>query len=101
MCLAIPAQIVSLVEGPPHGALVDVAGERQSVDVTLVEPDGIAPGDWVLTLVGFALTKINEDEAVEQMRLVTELNDTQAALAGMLGYVDDVTSPDKRRYLIQ
>ena len=60
MCLAIPGQIVSLAEDPPHSALVDVVGVRRRVDVSLVEPEGVGPGDWVLIHVGFAMSKISE-----------------------------------------
>ena len=66
MCLAIPGQIVSLAEDPPHGALVDVVGVRRRVDVSLVEPEGVGPGDWVLIHVGFAMSKISEQDALDQ-----------------------------------
>ena len=60
MCLAIPGKIVSLADDPAHSALIDVVGVRRRVDVSLVEPDGIGPGDWVLIHVGFAMSKIRE-----------------------------------------
>ena len=70
MCLAIPGQIVSLVDGPTRSALVDVVGVRRRVDVTLVEPEGIGPGDWVLIHVGFALQKVDEAEAEATIKLL-------------------------------
>ena len=63
MCLAIPGQIVSLVDDPTSSAVIDVIGVRRRVDISLVEPEGIAPGDWVLIHVGFAMAKIDEEEA--------------------------------------
>lgn len=89
MCLAIPGQIVSLVENPAHGALVEVAGVRRRVDVSLVEPDGVGPGDWVLIHVGFAMSKIREQDALEQMRMLTALGETQAAIEEVRGYSVD------------
>jgi hydrogenase expression/formation protein HypC len=93
MCLAIPAQIVSIVEEPAHGALVDVVGVRRRVDISLVEPDGIGPGDWVLIHVGFAMSKIREQDAFEQMRMLTALGETQAAMEEVRGYSHDEEGP--------
>ena len=89
MCLAIPGQIVSLVEGPTHNAVVDVVGVRRRVDVSLVAPDGIAPGDWVLIHVGFAMSKIREEEAVDQLRMLTALGEAEAAQQEASGYFDE------------
>jgi len=78
-----------------HGALIEVAGVRRSVDISLVEPEGIGPGDWVLIHVGFALSKIREQDAYEQMRMLTALGETEAAMAEVRGYSDDGTPPGK------
>jgi hydrogenase expression/formation protein HypC len=89
MCLAIPGQIVSLTEGAAHGALVDVVGVRRKVDISLVEPDGVAPGDWVLIHVGFAMSKIREEDAIDQLRLLTVLGEADAALQEARGYAGE------------
>ncbi|HUB78895.1 MAG TPA: HypC/HybG/HupF family hydrogenase formation chaperone [Bryobacteraceae bacterium] len=89
MCLAIPGQIVSMVEGTAHGALVEVVGVRRRVDVSLVEPDGIAPGDWVLIHVGFAMSKIRADEAIDQLRMLSVLGEEEAAKQEARGYFDE------------
>jgi hydrogenase expression/formation protein HypC len=95
MCLAIPGKIVSLA-AEPHGAVVDVVGVRRRVDVSLVEPDGIEPGDWVLIHVGFAMSKIREQDAMEQMRMLTALGEAQAAMEEVRGYSsDDSDSPPR------
>jgi hydrogenase expression/formation protein HypC len=86
MCLAIPGQIVSILD---HLALVDVVGVRRRVDVSLVEPDGIAPGDWVLIHVGFAMSKIQEEEAFDQLRMLTVLGEADAAGQEARGYFDE------------
>ena len=65
MCLAIPGQIVELVDEPNRLAQVDVAGVRRTVNIGLLDADaggGAVPGDWVLIHVGFALSKVDEEE---------------------------------------
>jgi len=69
VCLAIPGQIVEIVDEPNQLARVDVAGVRRTVSLGLL-PDGGAPGDWVLIHVGFALSKVDEDEALATLRLL-------------------------------
>jgi hydrogenase expression/formation protein HypC len=72
MCLAIPGQIVEMVDETNRLARVDVAGVRRTVNVGLLDSDGegVGPGDWVLIHVGFALSKVDEDEAVATRRLL-------------------------------
>ena len=73
MCLAIPGQIVEIVDAENHIAKVDVSGVRRNINISLVEPDGTGLGDWVLVHVGFALSQIDEDQAVETLRFLEEL----------------------------
>jgi hydrogenase expression/formation protein HypC len=63
MCLGIPGEIVELLPDRPDLAKVDVSGVKRAVNVGLLEGEALAPGDWVLIHVGFALSKIDEDEA--------------------------------------
>jgi hydrogenase expression/formation protein HypC len=65
MCLAIPGQIVEMVDDENRLAKVDVAGVRRTINVGLLDEDGVgaAPGDWVLIHVGFAISKVDEEEA--------------------------------------
>jgi hydrogenase expression/formation protein HypC len=65
MCLAIPGQIIEMVDEQNRLAQVDVAGVRRTINVGLLDADGDAssPGDWVLIHVGFAISKVDEDEA--------------------------------------
>ena len=63
MCLGIPGKIIDIVDDENSIAKVDVSGVRRNVNVALVKPEGIGPGDWVLIHVGFAMSKIDEDEA--------------------------------------
>jgi hydrogenase expression/formation protein HypC len=65
MCLAIPGQVVEIVDGVNQIAKVDVVGVRRNINVSLLAVDGdeARPGDWVLIHVGFALSKVDEEEA--------------------------------------
>lgn len=63
MCLGIPGEVVEIVDPLRQLAKVDVAGVRRNVNYGLLEDEGIAPGDWVLIHVGFAMSKIDEEEA--------------------------------------
>ena len=65
MCLAIPGQIVEIVDDEHRLAKVDVAGVSRNVNIGLLdETGGVGPGDWVLIHVGFAMSKVDEDEAL-------------------------------------
>jgi hydrogenase expression/formation protein HypC len=63
MCLAIPARVVALLE--PEAALIDVGGVRKRISLALVE--GIVPGDYVIVHVGYALTRLDPDEAARTL----------------------------------
>ena len=65
MCLAIPGQVVSIVDADNRLASVEVAGVRRTVNIGLLDAEGraVAPGDWVLIHVGFAISQVDEEEA--------------------------------------
>ena len=86
MCLAIPGRIVELITDPVHLAMVDVSGVRRRVDLGLLEDDLPAVGDWVLIHVGFAMSKISEQEAEDQMRMLAVLGEDEAAMEEVRGY---------------
>jgi len=74
MCLAIPGQIVEVTDEENGLARVDVAGVRRTVSVGLLDGD-VATGDWVLIHVGFALSRVDEEEAHATLRLLQEMGD--------------------------
>ena len=76
MCLAIPGQVVEVHDEPNRLAKVEVAGVQRSVNIGLLDSDGgggAGPGDWVLIHVGFAMSKVDEDEARATLKLLEEM----------------------------
>ena len=75
MCLAIPGQVVEVTDEDNRLAKVDVAGVQRNVNVGLLdeEGEGAVPGDWVLIHVGFALSKVDEEEAHATLALLREM----------------------------
>ena len=71
MCLAIPGQIIEIVDEPRRLARVEVAGVRRTVNIGLLDDAGT--GDWVLIHVGFAISQIDEDEAMATRRLLEQM----------------------------
>ena len=69
MCLAIPACVEQLVAG--DSAIVNLGGVRKEVSLALVED--IAVGDYVIVHVGFALQKLDPEEAAQTLALFAEL----------------------------
>jgi hydrogenase expression/formation protein HypC len=86
MCLAIPGQIVELLDDARLVAVVEVVGVRRRVDLGRLEDDPPSPGDWVLIHVGFAMSRISEAEAAEQMRMLAILGEADAAYEEARGY---------------
>ncbi len=77
MCLAIPGQVVELVDEVHRLAIVDVAGVRRTVNVGLLDADGdgVGAGDWVLIHVGFAISQVDEQEASATRRLLERMGE--------------------------
>lgn len=75
MCLGLPGQLVVYDAGRPHQAVVEIDGVRRGVNVELVAGDegGIAVGDWVLVHVGFAMARIDEEEAASTLAFIKAL----------------------------
>ena len=67
MCLGIPGEIVEFLPEHRHLAKVDVSGVRRAINIGLLENEDLRPGDWVLIHVGFALSKIDEEEAASAL----------------------------------
>jgi hydrogenase expression/formation protein HypC len=98
MCLAIPGKIIEILPDNPDAALVDVVSVRRKVDLGLLENDRPRPGDWVLIHVGFAMSKISEEEALDQMQTLRLLGETEAAFEEARGYgLEDARDSDSAK----
>ena len=86
MCLAIPGQVVELFPDEPNSAMIDVVGVRRKVDLGLLQDNMPVKGDWVLIHVGFAMSKISEEDALDQMRTLRMLGEADAAMEEVEGY---------------
>lgn len=75
MCLAIPGKIVEIVDAENFIAKVEIGGVRRGVNIGML--DDVVIGDYVLVHVGFAMSKIDEKQAEETLRLLQELGSYQ------------------------
>jgi len=87
MCVGIPGRIVEIVDAPNRLATVDVAGVRRRINIACIVDAEHSPesclGAWVLIHVGFAMSRIDEDEAARTLSLLRELGEAQMALDAM------------------
>ncbi len=75
MCLAIPVRITELLEG--NRALASAGGIVREIDTTLVE--GLQVGDYVILHVGYALSKLDEAEALQTLEIMADIGVVAAA----------------------
>lgn len=87
MCLGIPGRIIGIDDLERKLATVDVSGVRRQVNIACIvseeHPVEACVGDWVLVHVGFAMSRINEEEAAQTLRILTELGEAQAEIEAM------------------
>ena len=100
MCLAIPGKIVEIASENTDSAMVEVVGVRRRIDLGLLHDDKPVVGDWVLVHVGFAMSKISEQDAADQMNTLRMLGEIDGAMQEVRGYgLEDpgqAGSPDAR-----
>ena len=65
---------------------MEVTGVRRHIDTGLLKDDPPVIGDWVLVHVGFAMSKISEEQALDQIRMLTMLGENEAAMEEVEGY---------------
>ncbi len=75
MCLAIPGKIVEIVDQENRIAKVEVGGVKRNVNIGMLEEDEVCVGDYVLIHVGFAMSKVDEQEAEETLRVLKEIGE--------------------------
>ncbi|MET3595240.1 hydrogenase expression/formation protein HypC [Mesorhizobium shonense] len=87
MCLGIPGRIVRIDDAGRKLATVDVSGVRRQINIACIvdaeHPVESCVGDWVLVHVGFAMSRIDENEAAETLKILTELGEAQAEIEAM------------------
>jgi hydrogenase expression/formation protein HypC len=87
MCLGIPGRIVSISNTDSKLGLVDVCGVKREVNLACIvdadHPVAGCVGDWVLVHVGFAMSRIDEQEARLTLALLEELGEAQAEVAAL------------------
>lgn len=71
MCLAIPARVIEILDN--ESAVVDMGGVRKPISTALL--DEVAVGDYVIVHVGYALNRLDPEEAAETLRLFAELTE--------------------------
>jgi hydrogenase expression/formation protein HypC len=76
MCLGIPGRIVEIVDAERFIARADASGVKRNINIGLLRPEDSRVGDWVLIHVGFALSRIDEKEAVETLALLQGMGQT-------------------------
>ena len=93
MCLAIPGKIEAFIDADKHFARADISGVKRQISVDLLrDGDGIAIGDWVLIHVGFAMSKISEEQAQEQLQILAILGEAMQSQEEAAGYTFEATS---------
>ena len=87
MCLGIPGQIVEITDSDNLLAKVDVSGVKRQVNIACIvsddHPADSCIGDWVLVHVGFAMSRIDEEEAHKTLQILNELGEIQQELDAM------------------
>ena len=86
MCLAIPARVIEESADDPTRVLVDVIGVRRHIDAGLLSDNPPHVGDWVLVHVGFALSLISEEQARDQLYMLSMLGEQESAAEEARGY---------------
>lgn len=87
MCLGIPGRIVAIDDAANRLATVDVSGVRRQINIACIVDDEHPPescvGDWVLVHVGFAMSRIDEAQAAETLRILAELGEADSEIEAM------------------
>jgi len=87
MCLGIPGQITEILDADNLTARVNVAGVKREVNIACIVSDDHPPaacvGDWVLVHVGFAMARIDEDEAKRTLEILDQLGEIEAEVTAM------------------
>ncbi|MDQ3537226.1 MAG: HypC/HybG/HupF family hydrogenase formation chaperone [Actinomycetota bacterium] len=79
MCLSIPGEVLQMGSDHPGLATVDVRGVPRAISLDLLSDEQVAPGDWVLIHLGFAMSKIDKEEAEATLAFLNDVSEACAA----------------------
>lgn len=100
MCLGIPGQVVAIEDAEKKLGVVEVSGVRRVTNLACVvddeHPVESCVGDWVLVHVGFAMSRIDPEEAARTLALLEEMGEVQAELDAMRARADAQRPPTDR-----
>ena len=100
MCLGIPGCIVRIDDAENMLAIVDVCGVRRAINISCIvdddHPAEACVGDWVLVHVGFAMSRIDAEEAASTLRILAELGEAQAEVESMTAAGVAVSAPPQQ-----
>jgi hydrogenase expression/formation protein HypC len=101
MCLGIPGCIVRIDDVDFMIATVDVCGVRRQINISCIVDDAHPAqdcvGDWVLVHVGFAMSRIDADEAADTLKILSELGEAQVELESIRAANGEI-SPAEEEY---
>lgn len=87
MCLGIPGQIIEITDTEKQLAKVDVSGIKREINIACIidadHPVDACVGDWVLVHVGFAMSRIDEEEAARTLKILEELGEVEEEMQAM------------------
>ena len=100
MCLGIPGCIIRIDDADNMIATFEVCGVRRQINIScIVDDDHPAEncvGDWVLVHVGFAMSRIDADEAAATLKILSDLGEAQAELESIRAANGQISSPEEQ-----
>lgn len=101
MCLGVPGCIVRIDDADNMLATVDVCGVRRLINISCIVDEfhsvQSCVGDWVLVHVGFAMSRIDAEEAAATLKILQELGEAQAELESMRMASDAIVPADEEQ----
>ena len=101
MCLGIPGCIVRIDDAENMLAIVDICGVRRQINISCIVDDAHPAedcvGDWVLVHVGFAMSRIDADEAAATLDLLQQLGEAQAELESMRAADEEIAPVEQEQ----
>jgi hydrogenase expression/formation protein HypC len=94
MCLSIPSKVVS-IDTELNVATVDTMGVQRTAGLDLMEEGTVKIGDYVLLHIGFIMNKIDEEDALESLRVYKEILDVMDEQDRLAAIVESENCPER------